>query len=105
MILEVKTRLAYQMVVNDNNYWKTGNVYNNDCSHNSYHNQDHVNNNEDHYGVHSESIESIPYKIPNDGEKIVLRSSVSRVVKIQLEDHQIVKNKVVRYDNLSGRLF
>ena len=37
--------------------------------------------------VHSESIESNPSRIPNDGERIVLLSSVSRVVK-----NGVVKN-------------
>ena len=59
--------------------------------------------------VHSKSIESNPSKIPNDGERVVLLSLVSRVVKndvvknnsdlidIQREDQQIVKNKVVMH--------
>ena len=56
--------------------------------------------------VHSESIECNPSKIPNDEERVVLLSLVSRVVKDDVvknnEDHQIVKNnKVMRYNNLS----
>ena len=48
---------------------------------NNNHNQDHGNNYDDHYGVHSESVNSNPSKIPKDGERVLLLSSVSRVEK------------------------
>ena len=62
-------------------FWKTGKDYNTDFSCNNNHNQDLDNCYDDHYRVHSELMGNNPSKIPNNGQKTVLPSSVSRVVK------------------------
>ena len=72
-----------------------GKDFNNDFSRNNNYNQDLENYDDDHYSIHSELIHSNPSMIPNDGERVVLLSSVSRA-----EKDVMVKNEV-----MSGRLF
>ena len=76
------------------------------------HNQDLENCYDDHYRVHSELIDSNPSMIPNDGERVVLLSSVSRVEKnvmvkkdVMSGRSRVEKNVMVRKDVMSGRLF
>ena len=79
--------------------WKTDKDYNNEFSHNNNHNQDDGNNYDDHYGVHSESINSNPSMIPNDGERIQLFSLVSRGMILSLISDvkkEEIKNKEVK---------
>ena len=63
------------------------------------HNQDLENCYDDHNVMHSEFINSNPSMIPNDGERVLLLSLVSRVVKnSDKEKNDEVKN-VHQYDN------
>ena len=62
-------------------FWKTDTDCDNIFSHNNNHNQDDENNYDDQYSIHPEFINSNPSMIPNDGDRVVLLSSVSRVVK------------------------
>ena len=75
---EYNTISPIELEVNkDYQFWKTGKDFNNDSSHNNNHNQDLENYYDDHYRVHSEPIDIVPSMIPNDGERVVLLSSVS----------------------------
>ena len=80
-------------------FLKTDQDYDDNFSHNNNHNQDDRNNYDDHYDIYSEFINSNPSMIPNDGERVVLLSSVSRVLKNSDE----AKNDEVKdghqYDN------
>ena len=77
-------------VNNEYLFWKTGKNDNNNFSCNNNRNQHLENCYDDRYGVHSESIDSNSFKIPNDGERVVLLSSVSRVVR---NDEVVQDNK------------
>ena len=74
-------------------FWKTDKNYDDNFSHNNNHNRDDENNYDDHYGIHSEFINSNPSMIPNNGERVVLLSSVSQVVKNNNE----AKNDEMKY--------
>ena len=72
-------------------FWKT--------SSNNNHNQDLEICHDDHYRVHSEPVGCNPSKIPNDGERIVLLSLVSRGVilsSMSAVKSEEVKNKEVK---------
>ena len=72
-------------------FWKTGS--------NNNHNQDFEICYDDHYCVHSEPVGCNPSKIPNNGERIVLLSSVSRGVilsSMSAVKNEKVKNKEVK---------